>query len=123
VYAEDTLVEVELPLVLSQGCESLVNIGNERVGVSGLDDHIIHIDFDILVVLLLEADLDSLLIGSVCVLQPERHHHVAVGTERGDEHGCLLVFFLDCDLVVPGVAVKEAEQVATHHGVDDLINP
>jgi hypothetical protein len=24
-------------------------------------------------------------------------------------------------LVVPGVAVKEAEQVATRHGVDDLI--
>jgi hypothetical protein len=34
-----------------------------------------------------------------------------------------LVFFLDRDLVVPGVAVEEAEQVAAHYGVDDLINP
>jgi hypothetical protein len=33
------------------------------------------------------------------------------------------VFFLGGDLVVPGVAVKEAEQVAAHHGVDDLVNP
>jgi hypothetical protein len=34
-----------------------------------------------------------------------------------------VVFFLDGELVVPGVAVKEAEQVATRRGVDDLINP
>jgi hypothetical protein len=34
-----------------------------------------------------------------------------------------LVFFLDRDLVVPGVAVEEAKQVAAHCGVDDLVNP
>jgi hypothetical protein len=32
-------------------------------------------------------------------------------------------FFLDRDLVVPGVVVEEAEQVAARRGVDDLINP
>jgi hypothetical protein len=31
--------------------------------------------------------------------------------------------FLDGDLVVPSVAVEEAEQVAARHGVDDLVNP
>jgi hypothetical protein len=40
----------------------------------------------------------------------------------GDERGLLLVFFLDRDLVVPGVAVEEAEQVAARRGVDDLVN-
>jgi hypothetical protein len=44
-------------------------------------------------------------------------------TKRGDERGLLLVFFLDRDLVVPGVAVEEAEQVAARRGVDDLVNP
>jgi hypothetical protein len=34
-----------------------------------------------------------------------------------------MVFFLDSDLVVPGVAVEEAEQVAARRGVDDLIYP
>jgi hypothetical protein len=29
----------------------------------------------------------------------------------------------DRDLVVPGVAVEEAEQVAARRGVDDLVNP
>jgi hypothetical protein len=75
----------------------------------GLDDHVIHIGFDILVELLLEAGLDSSLVGGAGVLQPERHHHVAVGAERGDERSLVLVFFLDGGLVVPGVAIEEAE--------------
>jgi hypothetical protein len=55
----------------------------------GLDDHIVHIGFDILVELLLEAGLDSSLVGSVDILQPERHRRVAVGDEQGDERGLL----------------------------------
>jgi hypothetical protein len=69
--------------------------------------------------LFLEALLDSLLVGSVGVLQPERHCRVAVGAKRGDERGLLLVFFLDSDPMVAEVAVEEAEQVAACRGVDD----
>jgi hypothetical protein len=65
--------------------------------------------------------MDSSLIGSTGILQPERHGRVAVGAERGDERGLLLVLFLDSDLVVPGVAVEEVEQIAACRGVDDLI--
>jgi hypothetical protein len=72
--------------------------------------------------LLLEAGLDSSLVGGAGVLQPEGHGLVAVRAKRGDECGLLLVFFLDRDLVVPGVAVEE-EQVAARRGVDDLIDP
>jgi hypothetical protein len=61
------------------------------------------------------------MVGSAGVLQPERRCHVEVGVKRGDERGLLLVFFLDCNLVVPGVAVEEAEQAAACRGVDDLI--
>jgi hypothetical protein len=77
----------------------------------------------VLVELLLEAGLDNSLVGSVGVLQPKQHCHVAVGAERGDERGLLLVFFLDSDLVVAGVAVEKAEQVTARSGVDDLVNP
>jgi hypothetical protein len=122
-YAEDALVRVELPLVLPQRCESLFKIDDECVGVSGLGDHVVNISLDIFVELFLETLLDSSLVGSVGVLQPERHCRVAVGAKQGDECGLLLVFFLDSDLVVPGVAVEEAEQVAARRGVDDLINP
>jgi hypothetical protein len=63
------------------------------------------------------------LVRSTSVLQPERHCSVAVGFEQGDERGLLPIFFLDSDLVVLGVAVEEAEQVAACRGVDDLIDP
>jgi hypothetical protein len=94
-------------LVLRQSYESLFKIGDERLGISGLDDHVIHVGLDILVELFLETLLDSSFIGGAGILQPERHCRVVVGAERGDKHGLLLVFFLDCNLVVPGVAVKE----------------
>jgi hypothetical protein len=71
----------------------------------------------------LETDLDSSLVSSVGVLQLERHGRVAVRAKQGDERGLLLVFFLDSDLVVPGVAIEEAEQVAGCRGVDDLVYP
>jgi hypothetical protein len=84
-----------------QRCESLFKIVDERARVSGLDDHIIHVGFDVLVELPLEAGLDSSLVGGAGVLQPEGHGHVAVRAKWGDERGLLLVFFLDRDLVVP----------------------
>jgi hypothetical protein len=110
-------------VVLLLGCESLFKIGDVHVGVSSIDDHVIHVGFDILVELSIEIGLDSLLVGSAGILQPERHGRVVLGAKRGDECGLLLIFFLDRNLVVPGVAVEEAEQVAARHGVDDLIYP
>jgi hypothetical protein len=92
-------------------------------GVSGLHNHVIHVSLDVLVELFLETLLDSSLVGSAGVLQPERHCRVAVGAKRGDECSLLLVFLLDSVLVVPGVTVEEAEQVASRREVVDLINP
>jgi hypothetical protein len=40
-------------------------MGDERVGVSGLDDHVIHISLNVLVELFLETFMDSSLVGSV----------------------------------------------------------
>jgi hypothetical protein len=103
--------------------KALFKVVDEGTRVSGLDDHVIHLGFDVLVELPLEAGLDSSLICSISVLQPEGHGRVAIRMKPGDERGLLLVFFLDRDLVVPGVAVEEAEQVVARRGVDDLINP
>jgi hypothetical protein len=48
-YAKDTLCQVELPSKPSQAVESLLEISDELVVGSGLDDHIIHVSFDIAV--------------------------------------------------------------------------
>jgi hypothetical protein len=70
-YAEDALVWVELPLVLPHGYESLFKLGDERVRVLSLDDHVIHVGFDVLVELSLETGLDSSFVRSTSVLQLE----------------------------------------------------
>jgi hypothetical protein len=58
-------------LVLPQRCKSLFKIGDKRVRISCLDDHVIHIGFNVLVKMFLEIGLDSSLIGGAGVLQPE----------------------------------------------------
>jgi hypothetical protein len=58
-------------LVLPQRCESIFKISDEHDRASGLENHIIHVSFNVLVELLLEAGLDSSLLGSIGVLQPE----------------------------------------------------
>jgi hypothetical protein len=68
-------------VVLSQRCKSLFKIDDEHVGVSSLDDHVIHVGFDVLIKLPLEAGLESSLAGGVGVLQLERHGRVAVGAD------------------------------------------
>jgi hypothetical protein len=48
-YAEDTLGWVEFPLELAQAVEGFLKVGDELVVVSGLDDHVIHVRFNIAV--------------------------------------------------------------------------
>ena len=60
--------------------------------------------------LLIEAHLNGPLIGRPGVLESEGHGGVAVRTEGRNERRLDLVFFLEGDLVIAGVIVKEGEQ-------------
>ena len=70
---------------------------------------------------MIEAHLDGPLIGRPGVLESEGHSGVAVCTERHDERRLDLVFFLEGDLVITGVIVKEGEQFTAGGGVYNLI--
>jgi hypothetical protein len=48
-YAEDTLSRIELPPELLQAVEGFFEISDELIMISGLDDHIIHVGFNIAV--------------------------------------------------------------------------
>jgi hypothetical protein len=48
-YAKDSLGWVELPPKLAQAVEGFLEVGDELVVVSGLDDQLIHISFNIAV--------------------------------------------------------------------------
>ena len=62
--------------------------------------------------LLIKAHLDSPLISRPGILESKGHGGVAVRTEGRDEQRLDLVFFLEGDLVIAGVTVKEGEQFA-----------
>jgi hypothetical protein len=72
--------------------------------------------------LIKEAHLNCVLIGCTCVFQPERHSFVGICPEQGDKRGHYLILFLECDLLVPRIAVKEIEEYTTRRRVDDLID-
>jgi hypothetical protein len=48
-YAEDALGWVELPLELAQAVQGLLTVGDVLVMLSGLNDHVIHVGFNIVV--------------------------------------------------------------------------
>ena len=98
-------------------------VEDKIVGDLCLDDHIIDVGFDVTVNLLVEAHMDSPLIGRPSVLESKGHSGVAVCTERRDERRLDLVFFLEGDLVITGVTVKEGEQFVAGGGVYNLVYP
>ena len=73
--------------------------------------------------LLVKAHLDGPLVGCPGVLESKGHGGVAVCTEGHDERRLDLVFFLEGDLDIARVTVKEGEQFVAGGGVYNLIYP
>ena len=73
--------------------------------------------------LLIKAHLDGPLISRPSILESKGHGSVAVRTEGCDERRLDLVFFLEGDLMITGVKVKEGEQFAASGGVYNLVYP
>jgi hypothetical protein len=48
-HAKDALCRVELPSKPSQAVESLLKISDELIMGSSLDDHVIHVSFNVVV--------------------------------------------------------------------------
>ena len=71
--------------------------------------------------LLIEAHLDGPLVCRPSVLESEGHDGVVVGTERRDERHLDLVFFLEGDLVIAKVTIKEGEPFVVGGGVYNLV--
>jgi hypothetical protein len=121
-HVKDALRRVKLPSKPSQAIEGPLEISNELVVGSGLDDHVIHVSFNVAVQLIREAQLDGPLIGGSCVLQPEGHRGVCVCSKEGDERHFDLVFLLESYLMITRVAVEEGEQDAASCRVDNLVD-
>ena len=100
---------VQLPSVFVKVGEGFLKVDDKIINGLGFDDHIIDVGFDIAVDLLVEAHLDGPLISCSGILESEGHSFVAVCTKRCNERRLYLVFFLEGDLMIAGVTVKERE--------------
>jgi hypothetical protein len=97
---EDAFLRVELPAVAPEVDEGLGEIDDEVVFVSGLNDHVVDVGFNILADLGFQALLDGLLVGRSSVLEAEGHGRVAVDVVRHYERRLILVRDLQGYLVI-----------------------
>jgi hypothetical protein len=63
------------------------------------------------------------LVCSARISETERHCHVAIHPERHDEPSRELVGLLHFYLMVPGIGIKEAQELTPCCRVNDLIDP
>jgi hypothetical protein len=80
--------------------QNLFQVCNQVIGIPDLDDHIIHVGFNVPMQLISKAHLDRALIGCSYVFQPEGHSFVSICPVRGDERGLDLIFLLEHNLVI-----------------------
>jgi hypothetical protein len=84
----------------TQAAEHFFQVCSQVIGIPGLDDHVIHVGFDVPMQLISKAHLDRALIGCSCVFQPEGHSFVSICLVWGDECGLDLIFLRERNLVI-----------------------
>jgi hypothetical protein len=95
-------------LVLVKSRENLLEIVDQGMALPSFYSHIINVGFDKgILYLVLETVLDGTLVCGPRIHEPERHCHVAVGTERCDERRLDLVVLVESDLVITIVAIEK----------------
>jgi hypothetical protein len=73
---------------------------NQTVRISGLDDHVIHVGFNVSMQLIGKTHLNSALISCSCIFQTKRHNFVGVSPVWGDERGLDFILLLERNLVI-----------------------
>ena len=96
---------------------SYVEFGNY-----GLYQHIIYVYLHGRFYLLLEHPVYQPLISSSCVLEPKRHHTIAIGSLPCDERGLFLIIWIRADLVVAGESIHKTEEFMVGSGIHDEVD-
>ena len=94
-----------------------------EVGGGGFHQHVIYIHFHGRSNLFLEHPVDQPLICGPCVLEPEGHHTVAIGSLCCDERGLFLVIWIHADLIVAGESIHKTEEFMASCSIYDEVDP
>ena len=122
-YSEGRLGLIQFHVVVSQDLECLGEMSDVELGCGGFYQHVIYVHLHSCAYLLLEHPVHQPLIGSSCILEPERHHTITIGSLRCDERGLLLVVWVHTDLVVAGEGIHKTKEFMAGYGVYDEVYP
>ena len=87
----------------------------------GFYQHIIYVHLHSCAYLLLEHPVHQPLIGSSCILEPEWHHTMTIGSLSCEERGLFLVVLVHADMIVAGEGIHETEEFMAGCGVYDEV--
>ena len=104
---EDTFLGVELDALLSKAFEGYLQVIDEITSLSGLDHDIVHVGLDGSPDVLAKDLGHASLVCGPYISETERHSHIAVHAEWGEERSHELVGFFHLDLMVIGIRIKE----------------
>jgi hypothetical protein len=106
----------------SQAVECHAQVIKQVICHPSLHDYIIYVSLNGSLDVISENVLHTSLVCSARVSETERHRYVAVHPERRDERSRELVGLLHFYLVVPGIGIKEAQELTPRSRVNDLIH-
>jgi hypothetical protein len=122
-YTKGALSGIKLDIYLSLVGECFLQVFNEGMTLTGLDDDVIYVSFRIPSHLSHQGLTHEPLEGRSCVLQAEGHTDVAIHPARCDEGCFFFVLLCHLDLMIAGEGIQEAKEVTAGGGVNDLIYP
>ena len=88
----------------------------------GLYQHIVYVYLHGRSYLLLEHLVYQPLISSSCVLEPKKHHTIAIGSLPCDERGLFLVIWIHADLIVAEESIHKNEEFMVGSGIHDEVD-
>ena len=88
----------------------------------GLYQHIFYVYLHGRSYLLLEHPVYQPLISSSYVLEPKRHHTIAIGSLPCDERGLFLVIWIHANLIVAGESIHKSEEFMAGSGIHDEVD-
>ena len=91
-------------------------------GSGGLYQHVIYVHLHGRSYFLLEHPVYQPLISSSCVLEPKRHHTIAVDSLSREERGLFLVIWVHADLVIAGESIHKTEEFMVGCGIYDKVD-
>jgi hypothetical protein len=99
-----------------------VQVANQVIRLPGFHDYVVYVSLTSPPDVVSEDVLHASLARSACVSKAKWHRYVAVHSEWRDERSRELVGLFHLYLVVPGIGIKETQELTPCSRVDDLID-